>query len=227
MWRKKMRKSILLTVSIILLSSLIACSRESAELPDVSLGMIKLNGILYISILDPSSITEQDISFYDTIKRNNENVYRDGDASLLEAGTTVYSIADYAPDFRLAVKKEQELVIYQASRNPNARKGSDLLDIGGKVGRISIKQVNGGTELGSITESRQIEELVGLVLEASIFDTENQITLGAPDFMLSFYLTDGTKVGGFFWLSTRELSPPGLELPKEFGDAILNATGVK
>jgi hypothetical protein len=111
---------------------------------------------LYISLLDPSSITEQDLSFYDTIKRKNENVYRDGDASLVEAGTTVYSIAGYAPDFRLVVKKEQELVIYQASRNPDAKKGIDLLDIGGKVERISIKQVDGGTELGSISDSRQV-----------------------------------------------------------------------
>jgi len=222
-----MCKFMLLIVSMILLSSLIACSHESASLPDVKLGMIKLNGILYISILDPSSIIEEDLSFYGTIKRKNENVYRDGDASLLEAGTTIYSIAGYAPDFRLAIKKEQGFVIYQASRNPDAKKGVDLLGIGGKVERISIRQVDGGTKLGSITESRQIEELVSLVLEAPVFDTENQITLGAPDYTLSFHLTDGTQVGGFFWLSTGELSPPGLELPREFGDTILKATAIQ
>jgi hypothetical protein len=220
-----MRKFVLLAVSIILLS-LAACSRGPAG-PGAKTDWIKLNGILYVSLLNTSYVAEPDLSFYDTIKRKNENVYRDGDASLLEAGTPVYSVAGYAPGFRLAAKQEQKLVIYQVSRNPDAKKGADLLDIEGKVERISVKEVDGAAELGSITERQQIEELVQLVLEAPVIDIVSQINSGAPEFTLSFHLLDGTEVGGFFWLNSGVLSPPGIELPEEFSDAILNARVVQ
>jgi hypothetical protein len=95
------------------------------------------------------------------------------------------------------------------------------------VERISIQQVDSVVELASITGQQQIEQLVRLVLEAPLFDTENEISSGAPEFMLSFHLKDGTEVGGFFWLSSGELNPPGIKLPEEFGDAILSAAAIQ
>ena len=52
-----------------------------------------------------------------------------GTLKVLEPGTPVYALSAYAPGFRLAVKEGQGVVFYQVSRNPRARRGTDVLDI--------------------------------------------------------------------------------------------------
>jgi hypothetical protein len=207
-----------------MLLSLIACSPNRAESPGTGKSdMIKLNGILYtapVYWLDSLSIGESDLTLYATIKRKDRNVYRDGDASLLDAGTPVYSIAGYAPGFRLAVKKGQDVVLYQVSRNPSAKKGVDLLDVGGKVEYIGISKTDSATILATITEQAQIDSLVGMVLDAPVFGSASRTNSGTRVVMLSLRLLDGTEAGGFFWLDSGVLSPPGIQLPGEFGAAI-------
>src|SRR3972149_7067367 len=99
---------------------------------------MKLNGITYQRTA--LAADEDGLSFYDTVTRKTRSgAVRNGDAEGLEPGTSVYSIAGYDPGFRLVVRRGQELVIYQASRNPRATKADDMLDIGGKVERIGIR----------------------------------------------------------------------------------------
>jgi hypothetical protein len=211
-----------LVLCLILLTSLAGCEKHGAGFKSYSIGItgcnhnesdfINLNGILYLGAYRSDSIDQDTLSPYDTIKRKNQSVSRDGDAILLEAGTPVYALQDYAPSFRLAVKDGGSVRVYQVSRNPQAQKGSDVLDIMGKVESIGIRQPGDRLDLAAITDTAQIDELVQMVLEApgGYFVLDNQ---GVQQVTLSFYLVDGTKVGGFFWLDSGILSPPELQLP--------------
>jgi hypothetical protein len=61
---------------------------------------------------------------------------KDGDAAFLPANTLVYIVRGYRPEFRLAVISEETVVLYEADTNPQAKRGSDLLDLADKVRSI-------------------------------------------------------------------------------------------
>ena len=89
-------------------------------------------------------------------KHNEPHVFshkccRDGDAAFLDAGTPLYMVNGYKPEFRLAAHREGRLVLYEAYTNPKAKTGADLLDIGGKVRYIGVNSAQDGvTELAAI-----------------------------------------------------------------------------
>ena len=61
--------------------------------------------------------------------------------------------------------KKVTIGIYEADTNPHAKKGADLLDIGGKVEYIGINSpLDGKTELASIKEESLVSSLVEMVL---------------------------------------------------------------
>ena len=218
-----------LVLCLILLTSLAGCEKRGVGFKWYSIGatgcernatdFIKLNGILYLGMYRSDSINQDSLSPYDTIKRRNEHVTRDGDAVILEAGTPVYALPDYAPAFRLAVKDGGGVHVYQVSRNPRAQKGSDVLDIGGKVDYIAIRRPGDRSDVAAITDEAQIDRLVQMVLEAPGGSTV-LINTGVQRVTLSFHLADDTKVEGFFWVDSGIMSPPGLQLPEEFSAAI-------
>jgi hypothetical protein len=141
-----------------------------------------------------------------------------GDAAFLETGTPVYSIRRYSPEFRLAVLKGTQYLIYEADTNPQAKRGSDLLDIEGKVISIGIKSnIDGKTELASIKDENKVAELVRMVLDAPVDQT---VTLsGSKQYILVFNLQDGTVVRRSYWLDTGVLLR-GIRCPEEFGQGI-------
>jgi hypothetical protein len=214
----------LLAAFAVLLPSLAGCSRGAGALPtSYRSDFIKLNGILYAPAYptDHVPIREQGLTLYDTIKRKRSNVYRDGDASALAAGTPVYAIDDYAPSFRLAVKQGEELIVYQAQRNPSATRAGDMLDIGGRVKRIGIRLPDERFETSSITDQVQINRLVGLILE-SPYGREAIVHTGVKSVFLTFDLLDGTSIVHIFWLDSSVLGA-NIQLPQEFGAEIWEA----
>ena len=110
-------------------------------------------------------------------------------------------------------------MVYQVNRNPMAKRGADMLDIGGRVERIGIRLPEDRFEVASIADQGKIDELVQMILDAP-FDSTYLMNPGVKLVMLSIYLLDGTRVGGFFWLDSGILSPPNLQLPLEFSAAI-------
>ena len=66
----------------------------------------------------------------------------DGDAAYLDPGTPLHAVNGYRPSFRLAARREGQLVLFEAAENPGARTWSDLLDLDGKVRRIAIRDRN-------------------------------------------------------------------------------------
>jgi hypothetical protein len=126
-------------------------------------------------------------------------------------------VKGYSPTFRLAAQQNNTVTLYEADTNPHARKGADLLDIGGKVQDIGIvSDQDGVTELGAIKDPKRVTALVTMVLEATV-DQNRQG--GNRRYFIAFHLVDGTVVTRAYWLDTGELAR-GILLPKAFGLAI-------
>lgn len=143
---------------------------------------------------------------------------KDGDAAFLDAGTPIYSVQGYVPTFRLVARFAGQLTFYEADTNPHARTGADLLDIGGKVSFIYVNsQQTVATQLGSITDPRQVDALVAMVLAARVDQRYQEH--GSPTYFVVFHLDDGTAVTRAYWLTSGELAR-GILLPAQFGLAV-------
>ena len=119
----------------------------------------------------------------------------DGDAAFIPSGDPVYSVRGYSASFRLAARHDGKLRLYEADKNPKAKLGADLLDIGGKVKGIALlDRRDWQTVLARLEERSRIDALVRLVLDAPVDQsprTGARISADNP-VMLSFQLDDGT-----------------------------------
>ena len=226
-----MKKLITIGLALLLATTLIfqpGCSQEKGEkLTTIDwVDFIKFNDITYLREFVPlDSLAEEDLKYYDKIQfRLEGNVsepgyqLKNGDAAYLDEGTQIYSIKGYSADFRLAAKVGAELYLFEADTNPNARTGTDLLDIGGKVEYIGINsRIDGKTELASIKEESLVSSLVEMVLNAPVDQTVR--LWGEEQIFIVFYLSDGTEVNRSFWIDTGKLQR-GILLPDEFGEII-------
>ncbi|MGZ3715057.1 MAG: hypothetical protein ACXVA4_06550, partial [Ktedonobacterales bacterium] len=147
---------------------------------------------------------------------------KDGDAAFLDAGTPVYSVKGYISTFLLAAFHNDQFIRYVVDQNPHATTGADLLDINGKVTRIGINsETDGTTELGAISDPRNIQSLVALILAAPVNQTSTQPPSGTRYF-LAFHLRDGSTLTEVYWPESGELSR-GITLPTAFRTAIEQA----
>jgi hypothetical protein len=224
-----MNRFIYLALSLIIILSLVGCTGGLTRIAFIDwVDFIKFNGITYIHQYENVSLKESDLSPYAEIKfkidgnvNNPDYQSRDGDAAYLETGTPVYSLSGYSPNFRLVVRKDDKLPIYEADTNHNAKSGNDLMDIEGKVEYFSINsREDGKTELATIKDKTQVNELVRMILEAPV-DQDSSKT-GSEQYFLEFHLKDGTTTKKCYWLDTGLLSR-GIQLPEDFGASIQSA----
>lgn len=94
---------------------------------------------------------------------------QDGYATFLEVGTPVYTVKGYKPEFILAARRNNKLVLYLSGTNPSAETGSDLMDLEGKVKYIGVNSnYDIKTELAAIKDQSQVDSLVRMVLDAPV-----------------------------------------------------------
>jgi hypothetical protein len=140
----------------------------------------------------------------------------DGDAAYLDPGTAVYAVRGYRPSFRLAARREGKPVLFEAAENPRAGTWGELLDLGGKVRRITVHD-DSLHQLAVLGDRRQVNQLVGLLLRSPLGPTGP-----CPDranVALTFSLEDGTATSRAYDPPSRRLdchSP----LPRAFGATI-------
>lgn len=235
--------SILPTLFVVLLffPGLVSCASFSSQSasPTTSnavidwVNFIKFGGITYVAVSSKPGrlLTTHDLGpvFTTVLFKLEGNVQdpgyhsKNGDAAFLNSGTKIYAVKGYNPTFRLAAQESAGITLYEADTNPHARKGKDLLDIGGKVRYIGIvSNQDGVTELGAIKDPKQVATLINLVLQAPV----NQNSLGGNQrYFIAFHLADGTVVTRSYWLDTGELAR-GILLPDAFGLAIKAAVPV-
>ena len=144
---------------------------------------------------------------------------QDGDAAYLEAGSPLYQVRGYRPTFRLAARQDGRLVIFEADTNPGARVGRDLLDLEGKVRRISINsRPDGTTELGAITDPRQVAGMVRMLLAGPV-DQRIQPAGEQPVWLLTLHLRDGTATVRAYDPAQRRVER-GILVPRRFGELV-------
>ncbi|MCQ6563762.1 hypothetical protein [Paenibacillus mendelii] len=118
------------------------------------------------------------------------HVSKNGDAAYLPVGTEIYALKGYKPEFRVAAGNK----IYQAGDNPNAATMKDLLDIDGKVDKVSLVSGMDGSLLGDFSaeaSSAFIRELLPLPYEG--FDAIYEKTKHESGIFLRIHLKDGTS----------------------------------
>ena len=135
-----------------------------------------------------------------------------GDTGFIAPGSAVYAVRGYSTGFRLAVGDRNALRLYEVDSAPLARKGSDLLDIGGRVRLVRILDgVRETRTLGLIANSTVITTLVGDILRAPVRGdgTTNELPL-----FVRFALADGTSVTRA-WFPRSGLLWRGIHLPSQ------------
>lgn len=191
---------------------------------------IKLNGITYHAVRPGSgrSLDKADLGpeFAKAQFKVSENVHepgyqtKDGDTAFLDRDTPIYTVQGYAPEFRLAATRDGELVMYEADTNPNAKLGSDLLDLRDKIQSIGIVSTDDGTtELAAITDTQQVSTLVEQILSAPVDQNREPVDDAGQSYFLEFRFKDGTSSSHMYWLGSGELVR-GIFLPAEFTQSI-------
>lgn len=149
----------------------------------------------------------------------------DGYASSLAPGTPVYAVKGYAPSFRLAARWREEWALFEVVANPSAKKGSDLLDIGGKVAYVEIEEAYRQPrekETLALRDSKTVAALVDAVLAAPL----ERLPKRLPPYLLVFHLEDDTRSvyqyrpsSGALYI-VRDGSYSGVVVPSYLRDAI-------
>jgi hypothetical protein len=145
--------------------------------------------------------------------------YLDGDAAYLDPGAPVYAVNGYRPSFRLAARREGRLLLFEAFENPRARTWGDLLDLDGKVARITIGTGN-GRQLAAITNRAEVDRLVRQLLDTPRGTPGRCVDQG--NLLLTFHLADGTATSLGYNLPTRRVDCRN-PLPRSFGTTIATA----
>jgi hypothetical protein len=145
----------------------------------------------------------------------------DGDAAYLDPGTPLHAVNGYRPGFRLAARREGQLVLFEAAENPSARTWGDLLDLEGKVHRIAVNDRN-LRQLAHIRNRTRVTRLLELVLRSPLGTAR-----ACPDrgtVVLAFHLDDGTATTLAYNLPSRRLDCRD-PLPRAFGATLGAALG--
>jgi hypothetical protein len=204
------------------------------------LDVLRLNGTVYARrpwsgdkrFLEPEWVGDR----VATIERQDYALYgcspdlRDGDASILAAGTEVFELKGYDPSFRLAVRlPDKHRWLYEAVWSESAETGEDLLDVRDRVvevaaGRSSFCNEKGCVdyELGYRGNPIQIKGIVALTLRAPVEPVDGGLTFLDEDETgyIYFTLDDGSSTGMHFDIATR-VSTNGIQLPQALVDIIL------
>jgi hypothetical protein len=142
--------------------------------------------------------------------------YLDGDAAYLDKGTALYAVNGYRPTFRLAARRDGELVLYEADENPRARTWVDLLDVGGKVRWIGVNDDH-NRQRAAIRDPRQVARLVEELLGSPV--GKRVACADERPVFLAFHLDDATATSLAYSVHFRRLDCRG-PLPQAFGAAI-------
>ncbi len=148
----------------------------------------------------------------------------DGDAAYLDPGTPLYAVKNYAPSFRLAISVNNAVKLYEAIFNSDAKVGSDLLDIAGKVIAIEVQPEWSATPASStptttISDHKRIARIVEMIVRAPVVGLRRHDILTGRAIPLVFDLSDGTITGATYFPDAGRLRDY-IAVPPEFRIAL-------
>lgn len=161
---------------------------------------------------------------------------QDGQATYLEPDTPLYAVQGYDPSFRLAARVDRNggnsngWLLYEVAANPDAQSATELLDVRGKVERVSLEvfgtaeQTVAGERVNSVLGSEEAKRITNATLDAPL----RRVSGAHFNVYLTFHLKDGTRSSlaydpgsGELYLTSRyekrdgEISFTGVVLPEE------------
>ncbi|MFF2909101.1 hypothetical protein [Paenibacillus sp. NPDC057934] len=139
----------------------------------------------------------------------SDHITVNGDAAFLPVGTDIYELKGYRPEYRLVANHS----IYEVSDNPQAQTIGDLLDIGGKISKVSIESGNDGSLIRYFDPdaAKAFEEEL-LVIKASDFKEIYAVTSRTKNewrIFLRVHLQDGTSLRMVFYPEANAIHPGG------------------
>lgn len=227
-----MKSLIFLLISIAIISGCSGVISPKSHVIIDWIDFIKVNDITYQAVHSESGreLEEDDLdgNYTTTTFKVSGNIYdssyrnKNGDAAFLDEGTTIYKVKGYKPNFRLAAKRDNKIILYESDNIPDAKIGGDYFDISGKVKYISINsEVDGTTELARIEEPENVNKLINLLLTAPVKDDQVSGIEGTRYF-LAFYLNDETVTSRVYWHDTGVFYR-NIKVQKEFIEIIDSA----
>lgn len=166
---------------------------------------------------------------------------QDGQATYLEPGTPLYAVQGYDPSFRLAARVDRNggnsdgWLLYEVAANPDAQSATELLDVRGKVERVSLEvfgtaeQTVAGERVNSVLGSEEAKRITNATLDAPL----RRVSGAHFNVYLTFHLKDGTRSSlaydpgsGELYLTSRyekrdgEISFTGVVLPEEYRELL-------
>lgn len=131
-----------------------------------------------------------EVSFMLNDNACTDHVTRNGDAAFLPVGTVIYALEGYRSDFRVVADHK----IYEVEENPNAATLRDLLDIEGKVDKVSLESGMDGSHIGDFSEEASAEMISELLpLENVGYKTVYDKTKHEYGVFMRVHLHDGTS----------------------------------
>jgi hypothetical protein len=128
------------------------------------------------------------------------HITKNGDAAFLPIGTEIYELKGYKPEFRVVADHK----LYEVNENPTAKTISELLDIEGKVEKVSIESSIDGSHISNFTiEASEafIQELLPLAYTGfdAVYEKIKFINDEEGRVFLRIYLKDGTSLRMVFY----------------------------
>ncbi|MGD6855860.1 hypothetical protein ACQCVO_12355 [Bacillus infantis] len=128
---------------------------------------------------------------------------KNGDAAFLPVGTEIYEISGYRSDFRVLAGNQ----VYQVSENNKAKILSDLLDIKGKVAKMSLESDYDGSHISDFTEKETTDFMEDFLSRDYVgFDKNFKKIKGDRRVFLRIHLKDGSSFGIVYWLDENVLN---------------------
>ncbi|WP_211222553.1 hypothetical protein [Paenibacillus daejeonensis] len=88
-----------------------------------------------------------------------DHVSKNGDAAFLPIGTEVYGLKGYNSEYRVVANNK----LYEVKENPNAETMGELMDIEGKVEKVSLESGIDGSPIGDFSEEASSEFIAELL----------------------------------------------------------------
>jgi hypothetical protein len=190
---------------------------------------VNLDGIMYMNqSKGPSTASDEILGpqiatvCQSYMTRRYDGQSRDGDASYLAEGTPIYRVKGYDQRFRVAARRDGRIILFEASTNPAAKVGRDLIDLSQvRTQSVAINSnVDGRTTIARIDDRQTIDRLVALLHQASVRQVETpEPGPKGQSYFVEFQLADGTSVNRIFYIDVGEYWH-GIFVPEEFVEII-------
>ncbi|MEF7562826.1 hypothetical protein V4V35_07480 [Bacillus infantis] len=148
---------------------------------------------------------------------------RNGDAAFLPVGTEIFEIAGYRSDFRVLAGNK----VYQVSENKKAKTISELLDIEGKVKKMSLESDYDGSHVSDFTEQETVDFVKEfLSLKYAGYDKAHKKINSDNRVFLRIHLMDGSSFNFVYWPDENVLNL-GAFGTEEMKEIVLGRKGIE